>query len=41
LIIIGADKYGNEEFVAVSDRYRENKIRWKLILLDLKKDLEI
>jgi putative transposase len=36
LIIIGADKYGNKELVAVSDGYRESKISWKEILLDLK-----
>ena len=37
LIIIGADKYGNKELVAVSDGYRESKISWKGILLDLKR----
>ena len=36
LIIIGADKNGNKELVAVSDGYRESKISWKEILLDLK-----
>jgi len=37
LIIIGADKHGNKELVAVSDGYRESKISWKEILLDLKR----
>lgn len=37
LIIIGADKNGNKELVAVSDGYRESKISWKEILLDLKR----
>jgi len=37
LIIIGADRYGNKELVAVSDGYRESKISWKEILLDLKR----
>jgi transposase-like protein len=36
LIIIGADNNGNKELVAVSDGYRESKISWKEILLDLK-----
>lgn len=36
LIIIGADKYGNKELVAVSDGYRESKLSWREILLDLK-----
>ncbi len=36
LIIIGADKNGNKELVAVSDGFRESKISWKEILLDLK-----
>ena len=31
LIIIGADKDGNKELVAVSDGYRESKISWKEI----------
>ena len=37
LIIIGADENGNKELVAVSDGYRESKISWKEILLDLKR----
>ena len=37
LIIIGADRHGNKELVAVSDGYRESKISWKEILLDLKR----
>jgi len=37
LIIIGADRYGNKELVAVSDGYRESKISWKEILLDLRR----
>jgi len=36
LVIIGADKYGNKELVAVNDGYRESKISWGEILLDLK-----
>ena len=36
LVIMGADKHGNKELVAVSDGYRESKISWKEILLDLK-----
>ena len=37
LIIIGADKHGNKELVGLSDGYRESKISWKEILLDLKR----
>ncbi len=37
LIIIAADEHGNKELVAVSDGYRESKISWKEILLDLKR----
>ena len=37
LIIIAADKDGNKELVAVSDGYRESKIAWKELLLDLKR----
>jgi len=37
LIIIGADKHGNKELVTASDGYRESKISWKEILLDLKR----
>ena len=36
LVIIGADKYGRKELVAVSDGYRESKISWSEMLLDLK-----
>ncbi len=36
LVIIGADKYGKKELVTVSDGYRESKISWSEILLDLK-----
>ena len=36
LVIIGADKYGKKELVAVSDGYRESKISWSEMLLDLK-----
>ncbi|MCK5200840.1 MAG: IS256 family transposase [Spirochaetales bacterium] len=37
LVIMGADKHGNKELVAVSDGYRESKLSWREILLDLKK----
>ena len=36
LVIIGADKNGNKELVAVNDGFRESKLSWKEILLDLK-----
>lgn len=36
LVIIGADKNGNKELIAVSDGYRESKIAWKELLLDLR-----
>jgi len=36
LTIMAADKYGNKELLAVSDGYRESKISWKELLLDLK-----
>ena len=36
LVIMGADKHGNKELVAVCDGYRESKIAWKEMLLDLK-----
>ena len=36
LVIIGADKNGNKELVAVQDGYRESKLSWKEMLLDLK-----
>ena len=37
LVIMGADKYGNKELIAVSDGYRESKLSWREILLDLKR----
>lgn len=37
LVIIGADKQGNKELVAVSDGYRESKTSWKEMLLSLRK----
>jgi len=37
LIIIAADSNGNKELLAVSDGYRESKIAWKELLLDLKR----
>ena len=37
LIIMAADKDGNKELLAVSDGYRESKIAWKELLLDLKR----
>jgi transposase-like protein len=37
LVIMGADKQGNKELVAVSDGYRESKLSWREILLDLKR----
>ena len=37
LVIMGADKGGNKELVAVSDGYRESTISWKETLLDLKR----
>jgi putative transposase len=36
LVIIGADKNGNKELVAVADGFRESKLSWREILLDLK-----
>ena len=33
---MGADKHGNNELVAVCDGYRESKIAWREMLLDLK-----
>ena len=36
LVIMGADKHGNKELVAVCDGYRESKIGWSEMLLDLK-----
>lgn len=37
LIIVAADADGNKELIAVSDGYRESKISWKELLLDLKR----
>lgn len=37
LIIMGADKEGNKELVAVQDGFRESKTAWREMLLDLKK----
>jgi putative transposase len=37
LVIMGADEEGNKELIAVSDGYRESKISWKELLLDLKR----
>jgi len=37
LVIMGADKEGNKELVAVSDGYRESKVSWKEVMLDLKR----
>jgi len=36
LIIMAADEYGNKELLTVSDGYRESKISWRELLLDLK-----
>ena len=36
LVIMAADEHGNKELVAVSDGYRESKISWRELLLDLK-----
>ena len=37
LVIMGADKEGNKELVAVSDGYRESTISWREVFLDLKR----
>jgi len=37
LVIMAADANGNKELIAVSDGYRESKISWKEMLLDLKR----
>ena len=37
LVIIGADRDGNKELVAVNDGYRESDLGWQEILLDLKR----
>ena len=36
LVIMAADRYGNKELLAVTDGYRESKIGWSEMLLDLK-----
>jgi putative transposase len=36
LLIMGADTQGNKELIAISDGYRESKISWREMLLDLK-----
>lgn len=36
LVIMGADKDGNKELIAVSDGYRESTLSWKEMLLQLK-----
>ena len=36
LLIMGADADGNKELIAISDGYRESKIAWREMLLDLK-----
>ena len=37
LVIMGADRHGNKELITVSDGYRESKLSWREILLDLKR----
>ena len=37
LLIMGADAEGKKELIALSDGYRESKIAWREMLLDLKK----
>lgn len=36
LVIMGADKHGKKELIAVKDGFRESEISWKEMLLDLK-----
>lgn len=36
LVIMGADRHGNKELVAVQDGFRESKLSWREMLLDLK-----
>ena len=36
LLIMGADRHGNKELVAVQDGFRESKLSWREMLLDLK-----
>jgi len=37
LMVMGADSTGKKELLAVSDGYRESKVSWREILLDLKR----
>lgn len=37
LVIMGADSAGNKELVAVGDGFRESKLSWKELLVDLKR----
>jgi putative transposase len=37
LVIIAADSKGNKELLTIEDGYRESKLTWKRILLDLEK----
>jgi len=37
LVVMGADREGNKELVAVSDGFRESELGWQEILLDLKR----
>ncbi len=37
LVIMGADEEGNKELLAVSDGYRESKVSWREVMLDLKR----
>jgi len=37
LVIMGADSEGNKELVAVGDGFRESKLSWKELLVDLKR----
>lgn len=37
LVIIGTDKEGNKELVAIGDGYRESTTSWKEVLLDLRR----
>lgn len=37
LVIMGADKHGNKELIAVNDGFRESTLSWKEMLLDLKR----
>ena len=37
LVVMGADSKGTKELLAVSDGYRESKVSWREMLLDLKR----